>query len=51
MINTHQTYAGAQMQAVSRDDPHDEISWQEVKDLGLDPAPAGLADDDETHQG
>lgn len=37
-------------QASGQTDPH-EIGWQEVKDLGLDPAPAGLTEDSETQQG
>jgi hypothetical protein len=36
--------------AAHQPDPH-EIGWQEVRDLGLDPAPAGLTEeDDETAQ-
>lgn len=31
-------------------DPH-ELTWQDVKDLGLEPAPAGLVEDGETQQG
>lgn len=52
MTTTHQTHNLQQTaQAASgKTDPH-KISWQEVKDLGLDPAPADLAeDDDETQQ-
>lgn len=28
----------------------DEITWQDVKEMGLDPAPAGLTEDNESTQ-
>lgn len=40
--------AGAQ-QSTSQADPH-EIGWQDVTELGLDPAPAGMTEDSETQQ-
>lgn len=51
MTATHPTHQQQAQTASDQADPH-EIGWQEVKDLGLDPAPAGLTEDgDETQQG
>lgn len=51
MTTTQQLNAGdaGVQQVADQADPH-EISWQDAKELGLDPAPAGLTEDDETQQ-
>lgn len=51
MTSTHQPNAGAAgvQQTADQADRH-EIGWQDVKELGLDPAPAGLTEDGETQQ-
>lgn len=44
-INQSAGVAGVQHSA-AQTDPH-EIGWDEVRELGLDPAPAGLTEDSE----
>jgi hypothetical protein len=44
MSNTNQA---AQDQVAQRVDPN-ETSWEEVKDLGIEPEPAGMDPDDKT---
>lgn len=48
-MNPNSAPAVAGDQAISHSDS-DELSWQEVKELGIDPAPAGLAEDDQSPQ-
>lgn len=51
MTITHQPYPGVDQAKVADQGDSDEISWQEVRALGLDPAPFGLTEDSETQQG
>lgn len=49
---TNQNPSTAALEALApvQVDPN-EIGWNEAKELGLDPAPAGLTEDDEAQQG